>query len=428
MDIFTRIESNVRSYCRDFPAVFTKARDYEIFDQQGNSYIDFFCGAGSLNYGHNNPIFKQHLLDYIQGDGITHSLDFHTEAKGEFLEAFDELILRPRDLEYKVMFPAPTGTNAVESALKLARKVTGRTTIVHCKNSFHGVTLGSLSVTYNQKYRNASGVPLRDTYSIPFNSQPDQNGQEIDSLIKFFNQLKSANEKPAAVILEIVQAEGGINVANTSWLHHLFQQAQEQGILVIVDDIQVGCGRTGTFFSFERFGLKPDLICLSKSISGYGTPMSLVLIRPELDCWQPGEHNGTFRGHNLAFVTAKAAIVEYWKNNEFTEEINTKANILSQRLQQIISRFPALNGKHRGIGMIQGIACQPPQLAFTISQEAFYRGLILETAGIDNEVIKLLPPLTISNDALLRGLDIIEESIDCSISRIGLTQVSQDRS
>ncbi|MEH1780367.1 MAG: diaminobutyrate--2-oxoglutarate transaminase [Nostoc sp.] len=413
MDIFTRIESNVRSYCRDFPTVFVKAIEHEIFDENGNSYIDFFCGAGALNYGHNNPKFKQYLLDYIQGDGITHSLDMYTQAKGQFLEAFEELILKPRNLDYKVMFPGPTGTNAVEAALKLARKVKGRPTIVHCKNSFHGMTLGSLSVTDNQKYRNASGVPLRNSYSIPFNNQHHECGQELD---KFFEQLNFLSEKPAAVILEIVQAEGGINVASASWLKQLWQQTQKQDILLIVDDIQVGCGRTGTFFSFEQFGLKPDLVCLSKSISGYGTPMSLLLIRPQLDCWEPGEHNGTFRGNNLAFVTARAAILEYWQNNELLTEINQKASILTQKLQEIVDLFPALHGKHRGRGMIQGIACHSTEIASKISQTAFQRGLILETAGSHNEVLKLLPPLTISNEALYKGLAIIEESIDYSLA------------
>lgn len=416
MDIFRRIESNVRSYCRDFPTVFVKAIGDEIFDYQGNKYIDFFCGAGALNYGHNNPKLKQYLLDYIQSDGIAHSLDMHTQAKGQFLEAFEEIILNPRDLEYKVMFPAPTGTNAVEAALKLARKVTGRPTIVHCQNSFHGVTLGSLSVTYNQKYRNASGVPLTNSYSIPFNNQYNKNEQEIDSLSKSFEQLNSLGQKPAAVILEIVQAEGGINVASASWLKQLWEQSQKQGILIIVDDIQVGCGRTGTFFSFEHFGLKPDLICLSKSISGYGTPMSLLLISPQLDCWNPGEHNGTFRGHNLAFVTARAALLEYWQNNQFLAEVNRKANILAQKLQQIVNLFPALQGEHRGLGMIQGIAFQSTEIAVKISQAAFQRGLIIETAGSHNQVLKLLPPLTISDEALYKGLAIIEESIDYSLA------------
>ncbi len=411
INIFTKIESNVRSYCRSFPVVFTKSIRHQIFDSNGNVYIDFLSGAGSLNYGHNNPRLKQVLIDYIQQNGISHSLDLHTEAKGQFLKCFDEIILKPRNLDYKVMFPGPTGTNAVEAAMKLARKVTGRKTIIHCKNSFHGVTLGSLSVTANPKYRKVSGNPLTNTYSIPFVCQFDQTVQELDSFRPILNSL-DINEKPAAIILETVQGEGGINVANLSWLEKLFQYAQEQNILVIVDDIQAGCGRTGTFFSFERARLKPDLICLSKSISGYGTPMSLVLIRPDIDLWKAGEHNGTFRGNNLAFITASAALCEYWRTNEFETQVKAKGDFVTQRLEQIVTRYPRLNGKHRGLGLMHGIAYASSQTAEQISCAAFERGLIVETAGHQGEVLKLLPPLTIDSEALAKGLDILEEAIE----------------
>ena len=416
IDIFTKIESNVRSYCRSFPVVFTKSKEHQIFDANGNVYIDFLSGAGALNYGHNNPCFKQALIDYIQHDGISHSLDMYTEAKSQFLECFDEIILKPRHLDYKVMFPGPTGTNAVEAAMKLARKATGRQTIIHCENSFHGVTLGSLSVTANLKYRKASGVPLTNTYSIPFVSQSDQLGQEIDSFITILSSLNIQGQKPAAIILETVQGEGGINVANLFWLKKLFRYTREQDILLIVDDIQAGCGRTGTFFSFERAGLKPDLVCLSKSISGYGTPMSLVLIRPEIDLWETGEHNGTFRGNNLAFITASAALCKYWKTDEFETEVKAKGKILTQSLENIVTRYPKLNGTHRGVGAIQGIACPSSQIAQGISSAAFERGLIVETAGPQGEVLKLLPPLTIDLEALTKGLNILEEAIEFVLS------------
>ncbi|MEO1433569.1 MAG: diaminobutyrate--2-oxoglutarate transaminase [Cyanobacteria bacterium J06633_8] len=411
INIFTKIESNVRSYCRSFPVVFTKSVEHEVFDSNGNVYIDFLSGAGSLNYGHNNPCLKQELIDYIQQDGISHSLDLHTEAKRKFLECFNEIILKPRNLDYKVMFPGPTGTNAVEAAMKLARKATGRKTIVHCKKSFHGVTLGSLAVTDNPKFRNVSGVPLTNTYSIPFVCKFDETAKELDSFVPILNSLDAEGKKPAAIILETVQGEGGINVANSSWLKKLFEYAKEHKILVIVDDIQAGCGRTGTFFSFERAGLKPDLVCLSKSISGYGTPMSLVLISPDNDLWEAGEHNGTFRGNNLAFVTAAAALSKYWKTDEFENLIKAKGEFITQRLEEIVARYPKLNGKHRGLGFMQGIACASTEIPGKVSLAAFERGLIVETAGHKGEVIKLLPPLTIDSEALAKGIDILEDAI-----------------
>ncbi len=408
MNTFTRLESEVRSYCRSFPVIFTKAKGHELIDENGHHYIDFLAGAGALNYGHNNPIFKKRMLEYIDSDSITHSLDLFTTAKRAFLEHFENIILKPRNLDYKIMFPGPTGTNAVESALKLARKVTRRKMILFCNNGFHGVTLGALAVTANQSKRAAAGVPLRDTFSIPFYGQFGEKGDTFESL-DF--HLENFPEKPAAIILETTQAEGGINVASVTWLKRLEQYVQKHNILLIVDDIQVGCGRTGPFFSFERAGLNPDFVCLSKSISGYGIPMSIVLIRPKLDCWQPGEHNGTFRGHNIAFVTATAALAEYWKTDSLSKMVLVKAEILEKRLQKIIKHYPALKGQHKGIGMIQGITCSPVHLANKISQESFKRGLVIETAGSQDEVLKVLPPLTIETNALIQGLDIIEESI-----------------
>jgi diaminobutyrate-2-oxoglutarate transaminase len=412
IDIFTKTESNVRSYCRSFPVVFTKSIGHQIFDTQGNVYIDFLSGAGALNYGHNNPCLKKALVNYIEENGISHSLDLYTVAKGQFLKCFNEIILNPRNLDYKVMFPGPTGTNAVEAAMKLARKVTGRQTIVHCDNGFHGMTLGSLSVTTNPKYRKASGVPLTHTHSIPFVTEFDYPRKKIDSFITILSSLDLEGNKPAAIILETVQAEGGVNVANISWLKKLFQYTREQDILLIVDDIQAGCGRTGSFFSFERAEFKPDLVCLSKSISGYGTPMSLVLIRPDIDLWEAGEHNGTFRGNNLAFVAGSAALSEYWKNDVFETQVNIKGKFIAQKLEQIISRYPQLNGIHRGLGAIQGIDCISGLIAQQISRSAFERGLIVETAGRQGEVVKLLPPLTIDFESLTQGLDILEAAVE----------------
>jgi diaminobutyrate-2-oxoglutarate transaminase len=406
---FTKLESNVRSYCRSFPTVFTQALGCKLIDENGCHYIDFFAGAGSLNYGHNNPRFKKHLLAYIEANGITQSLDLFTIAKRTFLERFETVILRPRGLDYKIMFPAPTGTNAIEAALKLARKVTGRSTIASFDQGFHGVTLGSLAVTSDRFHRQAAGVPLEHCTFLPFHQQMGQEIHELEQLQQILQQLEREGKKPAACILETVQAEGGIHVASIPWLQGISQVLQEEEILLIIDDIQVGCGRTGPFFSFERAGLQPDIVCLSKSLSGYGIPMALVLLRPPLDCWEPGEHNGTFRGHNLAFVTATAAL-DYWETQALEQAVYQKATIIRDRLQQIITNSPSL-GHVRGLGCIQGIACHQPELAQQISQAAFARGLIVETAGLHREVLKILPPLTIDLDDLHQGLAIVQESV-----------------
>lgn len=409
LSLFEALESEVRSYCRSFPTKFQKASGHQLWDSEGKCYIDFFAGAGALNYGHNEPRMKQKLIDYLVGDGVAHSLDMATEAKERFLHDFNEVILKPRNMAYKVMFPGPTGTNAVESALKLARKVTGRQTILSFTNAFHGMTLGALAVTGNKFKRAGAGVPLNHTVSMPYDGYM---GKEIDTLKFIENYLEDSGSGvslPAAIIVETVQGEGGINVASLEWLKGLERLCKTYGMLLIVDDVQMGCGRTGTFFSFERSGIQPDIICMSKSIGGYGLPMAITLMKPEHDQWSPGEHNGTFRGNNLAFITATEALC-YWKNSQFTTEIAAKADKVKQSLENVIYMYPELNGEHRGIGLMQGIALAEG-LAEQISQRAFEKGLIMETSGTNSEVIKVMPPLTINMKGLEAGLQLFEQCV-----------------
>ncbi len=411
MKIFEEIESEVQSYARSFPRVFNKAQGEFLYDEEGNQYLDFLAGAGTLNYGHNNPVFKEKLLDYIHQDGITHGLDLHTRAKGEFLESFNEKILKPRNLEYVMQFTGPTGTNAVEAALKLARNITGRENIIAFTNGFHGVSLGSLAATGNSHHRGAAGVSLSGTSRMPYDGYL---GDHIDTTLyldKVLTDSSSGIDKPAAVIVETVQGEGGINAASFEWLQNLEKVCRKHEVLLIVDDIQAGCGRTGTYFSFEEAGIYPDIVTMSKSLGGYGLPFAVVLIRPDLDHWKPGEHNGTFRGNNFAFVTAKAAIDHYWSDTQFSEMVKKKGEYVSQRLNTIVDQYGDGNFTTRGRGMFQGINCVNGELAGKITHEAFKQGLIIETSGADDQVVKLLCPLVIRDDNLERGIDILETAI-----------------
>lgn len=411
MKIFEEIESEVQSYARSFPRIFNKAQGEMLYDEEGNQYLDFLAGAGTLNYGHNNPIFKQKLLDYIHSDGITHGLDLHTKAKGEFLEAFNEKILKPRGLDYVMQFTGPTGTNAVEAAMKLARNIKGRENIISFTNGFHGVSLGSLSATGNSHHRGAAGVALSGTSRMPYDGYL---GDDIDTtayLDKVLSDSSSGVDKPAAVIVETVQGEGGINAASFDWLRNLDEVCKKHDVLLIVDDIQAGCGRTGTYFSFEEAGIYPDIVTLSKSLGGYGLPFAVVLFRPELDNWKPGEHNGTFRGNNFAFVTAKAAIDHYWSDDTFSKAIKRKGEYVSQRLEAIVEQYGEGNFTTRGRGMFQGINCVNGDLAGKITRKCFQQNLIIETSGADDQVVKFLCPLIISDDNLKRGLDIVEQAI-----------------
>ncbi|RED52979.1 diaminobutyrate--2-oxoglutarate transaminase [Cohnella lupini] len=405
LQVFDDLESEVRSYCRSFPTKFQRASGYQLWDVEGRPYIDFFAGAGALNYGHNPPEMKKTLIEYLLKDGISHSLDMATEAKEHFLSKFNEVILKPRGLNYKVMFPGPTGTNAVESALKLARKVTGRQTVMSFTNAFHGMTLGSLAVTGNKFKRRGAGVPLNHAVSMPYDGYMGNEVNTLDYIESFLNDSGSGISLPAAVIVETLQGEGGINVASNEWLIGLADLCKRYDMLLIVDDVQMGCGRTGHFFSFERCGIVPDIVCMSKSIGGYGLPMAITLMKPELDLWEPGEHNGTFRGNNLAFITAAGAL-DYWKNSQFQLEIEANAELIRSVLAGIVLSLPDLNGELRGLGMMQGIAFQSG-IAERISAIAFERGLILETSGTDSEVIKIMPPLTIQRAGLELGLRIL---------------------
>jgi len=414
-DTFTQLESEVRSYCRNFPVVFSKAEGSWLTDEDGKRYLDFFAGAGVMNYGHNNPRLKDALIDYLKGDGIVHSLDMYTVAKRQFLARFNETILKPRELEYRVQFPGPTGTNAVESAVKLARKVTGRNSVIAFTNAFHGMTLGSLALSGNQFKRAGAGVPLSHATPMPFAGYLGEEGDTLAYLEAVLDDAGSGVDKPAAIVLETVQAEGGVNVASDEWLQRLEKIARARDIVLIVDDIQVGCGRTGPFFSFETAGIKPDMVTLSKSLSGYGLPLAVVLIRPDLDQWDPGEHNGTFRGHNPAFVTGATAL-DFWRDDTLQTETLRKTELVRRHLDKIAEAHEEIT-EVRGRGLIQGLVFNGEDTANKISAAAFERSLIVETAGAGDEVLKLLPPLTTSDADLEKGLGIIAESVSEVLAR-----------
>lgn len=403
-------ESAVRSYCRSFPKVFAGGRGDWLFDQDGGRYLDFFAGAGALNYGHNPEVIKRKLITYLENDGLAHGLDFATSAKVAFLEVFDRMILTPRGLDYRVQFCSPSGTSAVEAALKLARLVTGRTNIVSFFGGFHGVSLGSLAATGSSYYKQGVHAALPKTTHVPYPDSPHGKFDSLDFLRRLVEDPSSGTEKPAAIILETVQAEGGTYVAPIEFLQGLRRFCDKHGILLIADDIQVGCGRTGTFFSFERAAIQPDLVTLSKSIGGYGLPMALLLIKPAHDIWQAGQHNGTFRGNQLAFIAAAEAIRTYWADGRFASDVQKKGAFVSDYLAHHATG--AFGTPVRGTGLIWGIDLRgAPFTAGQLSQLCFSKGLLVETCGRNDDVLKLLPPLSISEANLELGLETIVASM-----------------
>ncbi|MHA6346205.1 diaminobutyrate--2-oxoglutarate transaminase [Roseivivax sp. CAU 1761] len=408
--IFARRESEARSYCRNFDTVFARAQGSEMVDEAGRTYIDFLAGCSSLNYGHNDPDMKQALIDHIAADGIAHGLDMYTSEKAKWLQAYEDHILKPRGMDdYKIMMTGPTGTNAVEAAIKLARKVTGRRNVIAFTNAFHGMTMGALALTGNAGKRGgAGGGSLADVTHLPYDGAF---GDEIDTLEQIEMMLENSSsglDEPAAFIFEPIQGEGGLNAASKEWMQGIARLAEKHGAKLIVDDIQSGCGRSGTYFAFEEAGLKPDMITQAKSLSGFGLPFAALLIKSELDVWKPAEHNGTFRGNTHAFVTGRVALEKFWKDDSFQKEIQEKAVQLTAGLQAVAEVLP--DTRLKGRGMMQGVDVGNGELASDICARAFEKGLIIETSGADDEVVKVLVALTVSTDTLRKGLDILLEA------------------
>ncbi|EAQ04708.1 diaminobutyrate--2-oxoglutarate aminotransferase [Pseudooceanicola batsensis HTCC2597] len=407
--IYERRESEARSYCRSFPTTFVKAQGSEMTDADGNTYIDFLAGCSSLNYGHGDPDMKAALIEHISRDGISHGLDMHTDAKADFLEAYEKHILEPRGLDYKIMMTGPTGTNAVEAAIKLARKVTGRRNVIAFTNGFHGMTLGSLALTGNSGKRNgAGGAHLGDVTHLPYDGSMGDGVDTLQFIEAMLENGSSGVDAPAAFIFEPVQGEGGLNAASDEWMQGVARLAKRLGALLIVDDIQSGCGRTGTYFAFERAGIEPDMVTQAKSLSGYGLPFAALLIKPEHDIWKPAEHNGTFRGNNHAFVTGRVAIEKFWADKSFESELQSKATVLTTGLQEVADLIPG--AKLKGRGLMQGVDVGSGELAGEICARAFEKGLIIETSGADDEVVKVLAPLTTPDEMFRKGLGILLEA------------------
>ncbi|OWO89838.1 diaminobutyrate--2-oxoglutarate transaminase [Rhizobium esperanzae] len=410
MQAFETLESNVRLYSRSFPTIFSRARGSIMLTEDGRKIIDFLSGAGALNYGHNNHEIKAAISEYLALDAVVHGLDMATPAKLEFMETFSSVLLRERYPKYRFQFTGPTGSDAVEAALELSCKVTGRRNIISFMNGYHGIRLGSVAAASKLSDRKAGGASKLGVTLMPYDSYLGPYVDTADHMRKMLQDQSSGIDSPAAVLIESIQGEGGINVASKEWLQSIQSIARDAGALFVVDDVLMGCGRTGEFFSFQFAGLSPDIIVLSKSLSGYGLPLSILLIKEEVDAWQPGEHTGTFRGNNLALVSATAALNLYWRDETFSKGVQRTGELMRRRLEAISRR----HGKRfivRGRGMAYGFDCQVAEIARAVARTAFEKGLVVERCGPFGRVIKFLPALTIDSETLSQGLEIFEESL-----------------
>lgn len=343
--------------------------------------------------------------------------DLHTDAKAAFLNAFSRHILTPRGMDHRVMFTGPTGANAVEAALKIARKVTGRTNVIAFTNGFHGVTMGALAATGNGYHRGGAGMDKSGVTRLPFAGYAD--GVDSAALLdQMLSDPSGGIDAPAAILFETVQGEGGLNAASAEWVRKMQKIAHKHGALLIIDDIQAGCGRTGSFFSFDEMDVQPDIVTMAKSLSGFGLPMACLLVRPKHDIFGPAEHNGTFRGNTHAFVTARVAIEKFWADDAFQKELAAKSVMLTSALKEVADLIPGATLKGRGL--MQGVDVGSGDLAADICARAYELGLVIETSGPNDEVVKILAPLTTPNALFREGFDILLRATRETMSNLKL--------
>jgi len=399
-------ESGVQLYHRSFPVTFANAAGCEVLDQSGRRWIDFFCGAGALNYGHNHPRLVEAVVMHLREGRIVHALDVDTPVKQAFIDRLGQF-LGLSGLDYRVQFCGPTGADAVEAALKLARKVTGRPGVIAFSGSFHGMTRGAASVSSSRQVRELAAGGCADTTFVPYAVGPNGPCDVLDQVAARLADDMSGLSPPGAIIVEALQFEGGLYAAPAAWLRRLREIASQHGIVLILDEIQSGCGRAGSFFAFERAGIVPDIVTLSKSLSGLGLPLSVCLIAPALDAWAPGDHTGTFRANQLALASATTALT-LWEEPELAGSLAEGGAQLAAFAEELATGGD-VTARIRGMAL--GLEGSEPAWAPAVQREAFKRGLLVETCGRDGRVLKACPPLTATSDELAEGLELLASAI-----------------
>lgn len=404
-------ESNARTYPRHLPIAIEDAAGSLVRDVDGNVFIDFLAGAGVLSLGHNHPELTRVVVN--QMGKLTHGLDFPTPVKDAFTEA--QLSMLPPGMRdrTRVHFCGPTGANAVDAALKLCKTATGRGDIISFQGGFHGSSHAAMAVTglVEQKEPVRNGVPgvhffpFSDCTRCPLGLQPESCATSCATYLE--RSLKDPNggiPLPAAVIVELVQGEGGVVPATLEFVHRVRAVTRELGIPLIVDEVQTGCGRTGTWFAFEQYDIEPDVIVASKALSGMGLPVAVIMYDEKLDVWAPGAHTGTFRGNQLAFAAGTEA-VRIIRRDQLLGNVRRRGEQVDRLLTPLL-RNPWVRDV-RGRGLMWGVEFAHPatgqpagQVARAVQAESLRKGLILECGGRDDSVIRMLPPLNVSTETI----------------------------
>ncbi|MGH2851292.1 MAG: diaminobutyrate--2-oxoglutarate transaminase family protein [Solirubrobacteraceae bacterium] len=414
-------ESSARTYPRRLTIAPRRGVGSYIEDVDGNVFIDFLTGAGVMALGHSHP----ELIEATERQLglLTHGLDFPTEIKDEFIST--QLSLLPPEMRNttKIAFCGPTGANAIEAAIKLCKIATGRAEIIAFQGGFHGSTHGAMAVSslVSQREGVANTMPGVHFFPYPYALRSPLGGEDtglrcLEFLERTLRDPLSGITRPAAVILEVVQGEGGVVPAPTDFLVGVRAITRELDIPLIVDEVQCGCGRSGTWFAFEQHGIVPDVIVASKALGGIGTPIALILYDKRLDVWNPGAHIGTFRGNQLAFAAGVAA-VEIIRRDGVLDNVRELGAYALGMLEQLAGEFPIV-AEARGSGLMLGFELADPltgapdrDAAIAVQRGALERGLIVELGGRHDAVVRLLPPLNVSRRTLDQALEILREAV-----------------
>ena len=424
-------ESNARSYPRKFPFAIAKAKGSWVTDVEGNKYLDFLCGAGTLALGHNDSEINQTMVDLLTGDAPLHTLDLTTPVKDKFVHTL--LSLLPGELKdnAKVQFCSPSGTDAVDAALKLCKTATGRSSVIAFQGGYHGMGHGALALTGNLTAKNkVNGLmpnvhffPYPYSYRCPFGLGGEAG---VKAACTYFEHVlkdpESGITKPAAVILEPIQGEGGVIPAPVEFLQTIRRVTEELDIPLIVDEIQCGIGRSGKFFAFEYAGIVPDVILASKAIGG-SQPLSVVIYNKKLDKWEQGAHAGTFRGNQLA-MAAGTVVMNRVSQPEFLAEVVEKGKIIEERLLALKAKTKII-GDVRAKGLMIGTEFVNPkgqpdaigslpasgEIAAKVQKICFENGLVAEKGGRGGSVMRCLCALNITKDEVNTAMDIFEKVV-----------------
>jgi diaminobutyrate-2-oxoglutarate transaminase len=411
------IDSSAVAYPKTIPIAMKEGKGATVRDADGNTFLDFFAGIGVLNVGHSNPYVLEGVQQ--QTEEIVHTVDFPTEARLDLIEKLNEIA--PGDLpdNNRVVFGGPTGSDAIEATIKLAKYNTGGDGLIAFRGAYHGGSSGALSLTGGKKYKEDYAPLLSNVHHIPYpndlENQEEAAKNALDNLRELLEDPYSGLTNPAGVWVEPIQGEGGIVVPPSGFLSELKEITDENDIPLIVDEIQTGFGRTGQWFASDWEDVTPDVMPMAKAIGGIGFPLSGTMYHEELDTWEAGGHVGTFRGNVPAMVAGNRAI-EYIQDNDLLAHAREVGEYMRDRLREAAATTEDLIDV-RGRGMFTGAEFAPKgdpgkERIKAIQRHCYERGVLVWSAGRYGNVLRLIPPLVLTHEQAETGMDIVVEAIE----------------